>query len=213
MDNVPPVDVADAKSDRMPSVMEVYFARLLKGGDGGPIGELAVMLSQGVVAPSAFTAHVKRHGLARENWFRLQVLDLALGFIRDGIEDSALRSGHLSDVRTLKAFLHIADGDFYAYRASEVAAIIGEQLDRILDDAEITDEEELRQVDLQAAFGLAYDEYLALGRSAFERTFHDLQRQMASGGHDSREASRKLRALEPIYQLACVGRRSLGARY
>lgn len=195
------------------SAIAKYFGEVAEKGNRGPIGELAVLLSQGTLEPAVFSAHVQVHGLDGEDWFKRQVLDLSIGFILNGLGANTLTADYLADIRTVNAFLHIADGDFYAFRPAEVAAVLGEQLALILEDAEISRDEELLQVELQAAFGLGYDEYLALGRTAFERAFLDLQLQSAMPGADSQSVNRKLVALEPIYRLATLRKRTLGALY
>ena len=198
---------------RVRPVIASYFGEIASQGGKGPIGELAVLLSAGVLEAAAFEKHVRRHGVAKEEWFKRQLVDLALGFIKEGLRDGALSENHLMDVRALNAFLTIDDGDFFELRPAEVATILGAQLDRILEDAVISNVEELYQVELQAAFGLGYDDYLALTRGAFERTFLDLSLQAGGSGSSALDAERKLEALEPVYRLATARRRTLGARY
>lgn len=207
-------DEIPANIDRVTvSAIAKYFGEVAERGNRGPIGELAVLLSQGRLDPSVFKAHAQAHGLDGEVWFKRQVLDLSLGFIRNGLGANTLTAGYLADIRSVNAFLHIADGDFYAFRPAEVAAVLGEQLALILEDAEISKDEELLQVELQGAFGLGYDEYLALGRTAFERAFLDLQLQSAMPDADSQNLNRKLAALAPIHRLATLQKRTLGALY
>ncbi len=207
-------DEIPANIDRVTvSAIAKYFGEVAEKGNRGPIGELAVLLSQGKLEPAVFAAHVRANGLEGEEWFRRQVLDLSLGFIRDALGANTLTAASLADIRSVNAFLHIAAGDFFACRPAEVAAVLGEQLMLILEDAEISNDEELLQVELQAAFGLGYDEYLALGRTAFERAFLDLQLQQSMPGANAQSLGRKLSALEPIYRLATLRKRTLGALY
>jgi hypothetical protein len=204
---------SDQETQEPDATVAEYFAAVASRGNRGPIGELAVVLSRGILEPVVFLEHVKAHGLGGENWFRRQVLDLSFGFIVAGLDGGAFRPGYLEKVRRLNAFLHIADGDFFEFRPAEIAAVIGEQLDEILSDAEISREEELHQAELQAAFGLGYDDYLALGRTAFERAFFDLQMESAFAGPAQASALRKLQALSPIYRMATARTRTLGSLY
>jgi hypothetical protein len=182
-------------------------------GERGPIGELSSILATGVLDPATFRAHVARHGVRKETWFRLQVLDLAFGFVQATVTDRHLTRESLADIRALTTFLEIPDGEFLEHRPAEIAALLGVQLERILEDLEISSDEELYQLDLQSVFGLGYDDYLALTRRALEQAHVDLSRQAGETGPSADEARRKLKALEPIYRLATAQRRSLGAMY
>jgi hypothetical protein len=209
-ENVPPKDGSQLT---LRPVVASYFGTLAAEGNRGPIGELTVILSSGVLEPGAFRAHAKHHGVRGEKWFTLQVIDLSLGFIEQALKDGPLTSSELADIRALNAFLQITDGQFLQHRPGEVAAILCAQLERILEDEEISDEEELFQVDLQAAFGLGYDDYLALTRRAFERAHLDLTAQAAGSGINALVAKRKLASLEPVFRLATARRRTPGAMY
>ena len=102
-----------------------------------------------------------------------------------------------------------SDGEFMARRPTEVAVVIDEQLERILDDGIVDGAEELEQVELQSAFGLAYDDYLLVSRRAFERVHAELTR---AAPHDP-VAREKLRLLEPMYRLVTSRPRTLGALF
>ena len=205
-----PMEPAEVQRD---DAIAEHFALVASRGNRGPIGELAVLLSRGVLDPVAFAEHVKAHGLAGVDWFRRQVVDLAFGFIVKGLEGGGVKPGHLGKVRRVNAFLHITDGEFLKLRPAEVAAVIGEQLDLILTDSEISREEELHQVELQAAFGLGYDDYLALGRTAFERAYFDLELVSRFPGPAQFGLQRKLDALTPMYRMAIARKRTLGSLY
>jgi hypothetical protein len=134
---------------------------------------------------------------------------LIIGYVREALQSGTLAATHLSDVRILSLCLAVPAGEFMDLRPAEIAALLGDQLDRILEDAVIDDEEELYQVDLQAAFGLGYDDYLMLVRRAFERAYADLSARAARG----ESVADKLRAIEPIYRLAISRPRTLGALF
>jgi hypothetical protein len=190
--------------------LQAHFSGLAaSAGTSGPIGEVVHLLSVGELTPTVFGALCRKHGLQREQWFRGQVLDLVIGYVQDALRSGALTSAHQADVRILSMCLDISAGEFVDRRPAEIAALLGEELERILDDDVIDDAEELYQVDLQTAFGLGYDDYLTLVRTAFERAHADLSARAARG----EAVGAKLRALEPIYRLATSRPRSLGALY
>lgn len=186
-------------------------------GVKGPTGELIAVLAGGRATAGDYHALVERHGLARERWFQKDRLDLVLSFVVSQLDDDTELVSLVGYAAWLKTFLHIREGEFVEHRAAEMAAILGEQLDRILADGEIDEEEELRQVHLQQVFDLSYDDYLRLTRRAFEIAMADFralldaaERTNAPGAPELR---RKLRLLEPLHALATSQYRSLGALY
>jgi len=182
-------------------------------GTQGPLGEVIHLLASGELDASATDAICHKHDVSREPWFRRQLLDLVLGYVAAALENGPLTAEHQANVRALRRCLRMADGEFAELRSSEVAALLGEQLDRILEDGQVDDAEELYQVELQAAFGLSYDQYLALTRAVIERAYAALRMQLGQFGDSPLATRRKLEALEPLYKLATAQRRSLGAMY
>ena len=206
----------DEVSATRPAVARHFTVVVATGGGAGPVGELAVVLATGRLDRAALWEVFERHDAEREPWFRRQVLDLVLDYVDAALANAdSLSAETLSDVRALRDALHIPDGEFMAMRPAELAAIMRRQLERILDDAVVTDAEELQQVDLQAAFGVGYDDYLALTRTAFEEAYAALRADEARVGTAEAidDVRRKLAALEPVYRLATARPRTLGALY
>ncbi len=207
-------------ADRAPPahpLMARHFSQLVATHGGrGPVGELAAVLATGRLDRAALRDVLDRHAAEREPWFRRQVLDLVLGYVDAALADAGeLSPACLADVRALRGALHIADGEFMALRPAELAAVVRGQFERILDDAVVTDTEELYQVDLQAAFGVGYDDYLALGRTAFEAAYAALGAEEARVGTAAGvdDVRRRLAALEPVYRLATAHQRTPGALF
>lgn len=196
---------------RSPSFRRSHFARVLADlGDRGPAGELVSVLAGGDLTEAAFDGIVDAHGVRREPWFRGQLLDLVLGYIQAALADgSRLNSAQQADVHWLRHHFGIKDGEFMERRPAEVATILNDQFERILDDGIIDGEEELYQVELQAAFGIGYDDYLAVCRRAFENAYSKL----SFLAQRSSDAAGKLQTLEPLYRLATSRPRSLGGLY
>src|SRR5688572_19754822 len=128
---------------------QVYFVELAERvGQSGPLGEVVRLLAEGNLSPAEFRALCHQHGLGREHWFRAQILDLVIGYVQEALRSGTLSSAQLSDIRALSICLAISEREFIDRRPAEVAAILGEQLERILEDSTIDDAEELYQVDL-----------------------------------------------------------------
>lgn len=192
-------------------LLRTHFTNALaEHGERGPVGAVLRELATGDLSDESFESIVTSHGVRREPWFRGQLLDLVLGYIQ-AVLDAHLRllREHQAEVARLRRHLSIKDGEFMERRPAEIAAILNGQLERILDDGIIDGEEELRQVELQTAFGIGYDDYLAVSRRAIENAYSELQ---ALAGRNP-DATAKLLALEPIYRLATVRPRGLGALY
>jgi len=192
-----------------------YFTELaVSQGTQGPAGELIALLAAENLNPAEYDRVCRKHGVAKEPWFRRQILDLVLGHVTRLLEHSPLDAAAQRELRGLRRFLDIRDGEFSRFRAGEVAALLEEQFERILEDFVIDNSEELQQVELQAVFGVSYDEYLALIRAPLERVVARLSELRSAGTPaESSSASTKLAALEPMYRLATMQRRTLGALY
>ena len=204
---------ADEATANVRPLIAAHYRVKVETHPSGPIGELVAQLATGILDPRQVERLKRSHGLAGEDWYRRQVADLALGFIENCLLDGALNEQELTDIHALNACLGLDNRAYFKLRPAEVSALLSEQLDRILDDDLITDEEELYQVELQAAFGLGYDEYLLLIRGALERAYAQLSRSAEIGGPSAADARRKLKALDPIYRLATATRRTPGALY
>jgi hypothetical protein len=166
-------------------------------------------LAEGTLTVERFNDIARDSGVAREPWFRAQILDLFLGFVGVLLKSTRLGPAYRTVLRGLRAQLAIQDGEFMGRRPAEVAAIIDSQLELILDDGIIDGAEELEQVELQAAFGLAYDDYLLLSRRAFERLYAEL----VPLARNSPDSARKLKTLEPLYRLVTSRPRTVGALF
>lgn len=146
------------------------------------------------------------------------MLDLVLDYVGTIAERGRISFDAAKDVEMLKVDFEIREGDFFVHRPVEVAVILSHQLDRILEDLQIDNAEDLYQVELQKAFDLGYDQYLQLTRPAFERMLLTSQLAVAEAEAqgDSEAVLRlqeKASALEPIVRLSLLQPRSIGALY
>jgi hypothetical protein len=171
-------------------------------GTRGALGELIKLLASGEMDVAAFAAIRRRHAVDDEPWFRKQVNDLFLGYVRATLEGAAATAGDLIEIRNLRLYLRIKEGELLEHRPSELSELLSEQIQAMLDDRIVTASEELLQVELQSALGIGYDDYLSLTRFEFERLHTTLRAVASQGGLSTEPALQQLRAIEPIYWLA-----------
>ena len=90
------------------------------------------------------------------------------------------------------AIFRINESDFHRLRSDAVKEIIYAQAVWILEDEYVTEEEEIRQNDLQRLFGFSYDQYVSLLRPLAKQHIKRLEgRRMAN---DDREELRLIEA-------------------
>ena len=199
--------------DRIPTFFTAWIAT---NGAGGPAGEIAAWLASGGIDAAGYTEIVGRHGAGHEHWFHDSMLDLVLAYARVRLAEGILNLSDVADIRVLRMALHVEDADLYERRPAELSAFLQETYEAILADGYIDEREDLYLVEVQAAFGLSYDQFLMLARPALERAATGLRLglQLGTASRDDREiVQEKLAALEPTYLLATAHRRSLGALY
>jgi hypothetical protein len=193
-------------------------ARLNNTTVAGWMRAVLTALSQAETNRASFDQILRSNGLSENETVRKEVLDLVIEFVDESLRSGGLTDDLLVEIRGLKAFLLVREGDFFEYRPVEVSDVLVNQLDKILKDFVIDREEDLFQVELQAAFGLGYDQYFALTRRAFEETLDlwDAQIRQAEAGNQFdliTTLKEKRSALEPFVKLAMAQRRTLGGLY
>lgn len=200
-----------AADGAQPSGLQSHFAQVRDElGGAGPIGTIVTLLTRGELTEDSFAEVLETFGAAGEPWLRPQLLDLVLGYIQASLADGArLTAVNEADVRELRRIFDIRDREFMELRSAELAAILNQQREVIVKDGVIDGDEELYGVELQAVFGVGYDDFLALCRRAFETAHAEL----TARSRNSPEAVAKLDALESLYRLATMRHRRLGALY
>jgi hypothetical protein len=198
----------------VPAVIRDHFIALgVERGTQGPVGELVALLRKGVYDRDALESLLERHGVGREPWFRKQLLDLVLGYVREALDNAPLTNEDVLEIQSLKRFLDLREGEFVIHRPAEVSAILQGQLEAILEDGKIDSSEDLYQVRLQTLFDLSYDEYLTLARPAIERAWTALALEASGDGPPARRAARLQTLLGPLYGLTQLQQRNLGHLY
>lgn len=100
------------------------------------------------------------HGIRRISDMKEHTLVVILDYAFVCLEDGKLEDAEMHNMKMLKLFFGIEEGDFYKNNLeSKVNAIIGEQLRKIYADGVVDYEEALHMGDLQNLFGLSYGQF------------------------------------------------------
>lgn len=204
---------SDSMASDTTATREIFRQYLDEHGDSGPIGDIAARLAEGTLTREHVGAVL---GVRPAAWILPTLLDLPLHYVRTVLQDHVLSAAEQDTVRDLKLLLRIREGDFLEHRRAEVAVLLAQQLDRMLEDEHIDDAEALQQVELQRAFDLGYDEYLALTRTAVDDSVERLLHRIDSPSTPDasvKTAYAQLEALRTVYLLNTAQKRRIGHRY
>lgn len=89
-----------------------------------------------------------------------QAMEVVLDYAQLILEDNVLSQDEIFNIRYLRRFFNIEDGEFLEYsKRARVEAILIEQLEKLYADNKIDKEEMLHKSEMQGLFGLGYDDY------------------------------------------------------
>ena len=92
-----------------------------------------------------------------------KLVDVLFDYINLCLEDDVLTQSEMQDFQTLQRFFRIQEGDFIrCHKEHEIKNVLTEQLRKIQSDNVVDKAEALMKNDLQAMFGLSYDQFLAI---------------------------------------------------
>lgn len=92
-----------------------------------------------------------------------QLVNVMFDYIDLCLEDDVLTQSEMQDFQTLQRFFRIQEGDFIrCHKEREIKNVLTEQLRKIQSDKVVDKSEALIKNDLQAMFGLSYDQFLAI---------------------------------------------------
>lgn len=99
-------------------------------------------------------------GIRRITDIKEKTLDVLLDYADIILEDDVLTPEELTNLKMLKLFFRIEEGDFQKNnKFDRVQTIITKQLEKLYADNILDEQEALHQSDLQGVFGLGFDEY------------------------------------------------------
>lgn len=103
---------------------------------------------------------LQQYGIRRVTDIKEQSLDVILDYAEQCLEDGILTDAEMNDIRLLKIFFGIQEGDFTKNgKMPRVKKIIIEQMEKLYADDKIDAEEAMLKSDIQGLFGLGYGEY------------------------------------------------------
>ena len=103
------------------------------------------------------------------NGIKAESLTVITDYIQCILDDNILETEEMNTLLALKRFFRIHEGDFLKFKRHEaIKQILSEQLRRIYLDNKVDKSEACMKVDLQALFGLSYDEFLSFEQEAVE---------------------------------------------
>lgn len=108
--------------------------------------------------------------------------------IRGAVADHALSLKEVKELRDLSRLLRVEEGEILRNHRSEVGRLLGEELERVLEDDHLDPREALHKVKLQELLGLGYDEFLQLTaphtREILPRILHRLELEAVEHGEE-----------------------------
>ena len=118
------------------------------------------LIMDGQMSSLALDKVLAEKGIRRITDIKEKTLDVLLDYADIILEDDVLTPDELRNLKMLKLFFRIEEGDFQKNnKFARVESIIIRQLEKLYADNIIDEQEALHQSELQGVFGLGYDEY------------------------------------------------------
>ena len=101
------------------------------------------------------------HHIGKIEHIQVEILDLLIAYINIILNDHKISEKEANNLKILKRFFKIKEGDFFKYRYREVEEILQRQFEQIYrNDNKIDTDEAIFKVGLQEIFDLSYDQFL-----------------------------------------------------
>jgi hypothetical protein len=130
------------------------------------LGEIVAAISKGEMDKTKFDDILRTHGIGSTADIKSDLLDIILSYINLVLDDDYVTSNEGENVKFLKLFFRIREGDFYKMKYHEIEKLLDRQLEHMYEDNRINTEEALQKVELQELFDLSYDQFLHLSDKA-----------------------------------------------
>lgn len=144
------------------SIKEVFLKFITTEEPSGEIAEVAEVLATEEITRTNFMDIRTRLLRSSSVSFRKDLVGIILYYALACIKDHELSTTEKENLQLLKTLFQIEEGEFYAYKASELSDVLSQQALRIIQDQKLENTEDLYQSDLQRIFGLSYDQYVEL---------------------------------------------------
>ena len=121
------------------------------------------LIVDGQMSSLALDKVLAEKGIRRITDIKEKTLDVLLDYADIILEDDSLSQEELRNLKMLKLFFRIEEGDFQKNnKFPRVEEIIIRQLEKLYADNILEYQEELHQSELQGVFGLGHDEYMKI---------------------------------------------------
>lgn len=121
--------------------------------------DIAELIYNNSISKDTISVVLKRHQINRIEDIKEELLDLLIVYINLILNDHTITENEKNNVRLLKIYFKIREGDFYNYRYVEVEDILHRQFERLYLDNKISTQESIHNVELQQIFDLGYDQF------------------------------------------------------
>ncbi len=105
---------------------------------------------------------LNEHEIVQIEDIKEDILDMLISYVNFILYDNVIKEEEGKNLKQLKRFFRIKEGDFFIYRRKQIQDILNKQFERIYADNKIETGEALYKVELQELFDLSYDQFLEL---------------------------------------------------
>jgi hypothetical protein len=137
-----------------------------------PVRSIVELLASDAFSSDSFDRLIDSEALLRNLNIQETLLDLALVFARKCVDDHRLSEAEIHELESIVTIFRINKNDFHRLRRDALKEIVYAQTVWILEDEYVTEEEEIRQNDLQRLLGFSYDHICLAVASTSKATYH-----------------------------------------
>ena len=134
---------------------------------GEVVNDIAEQIYLGQLTTESLDSRLNEQGIKMEK-IKDKILDMILSYIHLIMEDNYITPKEATNIKFLKRFFRIREGDFYSIKYYEVERILDKQFEHMYQNNSIDNEEALQKVELQELFDLSYDQFLQLCQKAVQ---------------------------------------------
>lgn len=138
----------------------------------GYILDIAYLIHNNDLNQENINKVLEEHKIRRIKDIKEELLDLLVVYINLILNDQIISDKEKYNVKFLKRYFKIDEGDFYKYRYQEVEDILIRQFQGIYLDNEVSKEEAMHSVELQGLFDLSYDQFDSFKESEIRRVLN-----------------------------------------
>lgn len=132
---------------------------LLENSFSAYITDIAELISNGRLNPQNLNSILDEKGITNIRTIREELLDLIFAYIHVVLNDDIVSEKERNNIRLLKTYFKIREGDFLEKRKSEIENVLQRQFARQFRDDKIDGSESIHNVYLQEIFDLSYDQF------------------------------------------------------